>query len=70
MNELEFVSAESVSEKLSEEELLKGGLIKLDDALSFFMEMEGAAGQTIAHFLHAAFLLGEKILEAEAVDGQ
>lgn len=62
-------------EKLSEMELLKSGLEKLDDALAFLMEMDNAAGQVLAHFIHAALTMGEKIIAAQeepssAVDDQ
>jgi len=61
--------------QMTELELLEQGLKKLDDALSFLMEMEGAGGQVLAHFVHAALTMGEKIIEAyntqqDAVDVQ
>lgn len=55
-------------EKMPEHELLKNGLQHLDLALSFIMEMEGAGGSALAHFLHSSLTFGEALLEA--IDGQ
>ncbi len=53
---------------LSDDELLKEGLMRLDDALALIMEMESAGGQALAQIVHAALTFGEKLVEA--VDAQ
>jgi len=61
--------------QMTELELLEQGVKRLDDALCFLIEMENAAGQVLAHFIHAAITMGEQIIEAhkaqaDAVDDQ
>ena len=48
--------------KMSEQDLVVEGIKVLDDALSYFMDMEGETGKVIAHFLHAALTIAEKLL--------
>lgn len=55
-------------EKLSNKDLLKVGMQGLDMALQHIMEMEGAGGQALAHFIHAALTFGETLLSS--VDDQ
>lgn len=53
---------------MTQAELIRAGLEKLDDALAFFDEVECAGGQAVAHFLHSTTTFAEQLLEA--VDAQ
>jgi hypothetical protein len=48
--------------KMSNGELLVYALAKMDDALSFLMEIEGEHGFALTHFIYAAVRYGEKHL--------
>jgi hypothetical protein len=50
---------------LTEEELLKYGLEKLDDALSYFDSMESHEGKNLAALAYVAIRYGENIEEGE-----
>ncbi len=47
---------------IPDDELLKAGLLHLDSALMNIMAMQSASGEALAHFIHAAFTFGEKLL--------
>ncbi len=49
--------------KPNEEELLREGLIRLDDALSYFMEGESFELQNLAGAVYTALRYGELIVE-------
>lgn len=49
------------SEAPTEHELLQSGMEKLDDALSYLMEMKSPEGKAIAHFVFAAIRYAERI---------
>ena len=59
---------DEIVQKPSDLELLKDGMMRLDDALASIMELDCAGAQALAHFLHSALSFGEKLIES--IDAQ
>jgi len=52
---------------MSDKELLKDALYKLDDALSVLMEMNSDEGKALAAIIHGALVFGELLENAKEI---